>query len=62
VQEKSHPTTLSTNAGTTVIGMQTTNQTCIRPLLPQRFNSTSQPWPRSIVQPELNSVSQPKTK
>ena len=45
----------------TVIGTQGTSQQATQPIMPQRFNSTSQPCPSSIVRPELNSVSEPKT-
>jgi hypothetical protein len=46
----------------TVIGTQSTSRQTDLPILPQRFNSTSQPSFGSIVRPELNSVSEPKTK
>lgn len=54
-------TNLKLHGGTT-LRIQTNNQQVQPPILPQRFNSTSQPSPRSIVLPELNSVSVPKTK
>jgi len=54
-------TNLNIQAGT-VIGTQTTSQQAAPAILPQRFNSTSQPCPSSIVQPELNSVSEPAKK
>jgi hypothetical protein len=56
-----HATNLKVHAGTT-LRVRTTGQHVPSPILPQRFNSTSQPCPRSIVLPELNSVSGPKTK
>ncbi len=54
-------TNLKVYAGTT-LGVQTTSQHISPPILPLRFNSISQPSPRSIVLPELNSVSEPKAK
>jgi len=52
-------TTAKLCAGT-VIGTKATTKTGVVSIIPQRFNSTSKPAGRSIVRPELNSVSEPK--
>lgn len=47
---------------TGIIVPETNNQVTTPSILPSRFNSTSQLAERSIVQPELNSISDPKSR
>jgi hypothetical protein len=59
---KNHDETSPNVRAGNVMGSQTTSQLNEPAVIPQRFNSTSQPCAGSIVNPELNSISEPKTK